>query len=130
MQIKQAFGMPGTLLGFDVLMPDGGHVVDASAQQLLAIVRSHAAEVYLSFTRQQAFLFGRGNQQLTPEVLRHLQWPSDFTVISSRNKLLALDQRPLLVDSNDPALDAQFSGLVEVLTGYDERLLYRVAGAS
>lgn len=130
MQIKQALGMPGTLLGFDVLMPDGGHVVDASAQQLLAIVRSHAAEVYLSFTRQQAFLFGRGNQQLTPEVLSHLQWPTDFTVISSRNKLLALDQRPLLVDSNDPALDAQFSGLVEVLTGYDERSLYRVAGAS
>ena len=94
MQIKQAFGMPGTLLGFDVLMPDGDHVVDASAQQLLAIVRSHAVEVYLSFTRQQAFVWPR-QSTVNAGGVEALQWPTDFTVISSRNKLLALDQRPL-----------------------------------
>ncbi|MEC7969608.1 MAG: NAD(+)/NADH kinase [Pseudomonadota bacterium] len=130
MQIKQAFGMPGTLLGVDVLMPDGSHLLDASAQQLLSVVRSNPTKVFLSFTRQQAFLFGRGNQQLTPQVLKCLQWPTDFIVISSRNKLLALEQRPLLVDCDDPTLDALYSGLVEVLTGYDERSLYRVASAS
>jgi len=46
--------------------------------------------------------------------------------VSSRHKLLGLEQRPLLVDSDDEVLDARLSGLVEVLTGYDERSLYRV----
>jgi predicted polyphosphate/ATP-dependent NAD kinase len=83
--------------------------------------------VILSFTRQQAFLLGRGNQQFSPAVLAKLCWPDDFTVVSSKQKLLALEQRPLLVDSDDAALDARLCGLVEVITGYDERSLYRVA---
>ena len=127
MQIKQALGMPATLLGFDVLLPDGNYVTDATADQLLPVVRTYTANVVLSFTRQQAFLLGRGNQQLNPEVLSHLHWPGDFIVVSSRSKLLALEQRPLLVDSDDAAFDAKCRGLVEVITGYDERLLYRVA---
>jgi predicted polyphosphate/ATP-dependent NAD kinase len=127
MQIKQALGMPATLLGFDVLLPDGNYVTDATADQLLPVVRTYTANVVLSFTRQQAFLLGRGNQQLSPEVLSHLHWPRDFIVVSSRSKLLALEQRPLLVDSDDAAFDAKCRGLVEVITGYDERLLYRVA---
>ena len=128
LEIKRGLGIPGTLLGFDVRLPDQSHVIDATAQQLLAVTQEGIAHVILSFTRQQAFLIGRGNQQLTPAVLLNLRWPHDFTVVSSRHKLLALEQRPLLVDSDDEALDAKLSGLVEVLTGYDERSLYRVAG--
>lgn len=130
MQIKQALAMPATLLGFDVRLPSGEHLTDATAEQLLTAVRAQSAHVVLSFTRQQAFLLGRGNQQLTPAVLSQLRWPEDFSVVSSRSKLLALQQRPLLVDSDDAALDAQCCGLVEVLTGYDERSLYRVASPS
>lgn len=130
LQIKQALAMPATLLGFDVRLPTGEHLTDASAEQLLTAVRAQSAHVVLSFTRQQAFLLGRGNQQLTPAVLSQLRWPEDFSVVSSRSKLLALQQRPLLVDSDDAALDAQCCGLVEVLTGYDERSLYRVASPS
>ena len=127
LEIKRGLGIPGTLLGFDVRLPDQSYVIDATAQQLLAVTQEGVAHVILSFTRQQAFLIGRGNQQLTPAVLCNLRWPHDFTVVSSRHKLLALEQRPLLVDSDDEALDAKLCGLVEVLTGYDERALYRVA---
>ena len=38
--------MPGTLLGVDVLMPDGSHLLDASAQQLLSVVRSNPTTVF------------------------------------------------------------------------------------
>jgi predicted polyphosphate/ATP-dependent NAD kinase len=127
MEIKRGLGIPATLLGVDVRLPDHSHITDATANQLLAVTQELSAHVVLSFTRQQAFLLGRGNQQLTPAVLANLRWPSDYTVVSSRQKLLALQQRPLLVDSDDPALDAKICGLVDVVTGYDERSLYRVA---
>ena len=126
LEIKRGLGISGTLLGFDVRLPDHSFIIDATAQQLLAVTQQGSAHVVLSFTRQQAFLLGRGNQQLTPAVLSNLRWPHDFTVVSSRHKLLGLEQRPLLVDSDDEVLDARLSGLVEVLTGYDERSLYRV----
>jgi predicted polyphosphate/ATP-dependent NAD kinase len=125
--IKRELGIPGTLLGVDVRLPDHSLVIDATAQQLLTVMQQGLAHVILSFTRQQAFLLGRGNQQLSPAVLAKLCWPDDFTVVSSKQKLLALEQRPLLVDSDDAALDARLCGLVEVITGYDERSLYRVA---
>ena len=127
MEIKRGLGIPATLLGVDVRLPDHSYITDATASQLLAVTQELSAHVVLSFTRQQAFLLGRGNQQLTPAVLAKLRWPDDYTVVSSRQKLLALQQRPLLVDSDDPALDAKICGLVDVVTGYDERSLYRVA---
>ena len=46
-------------------------------------------------------------------------------------KITGLGGRPLLVDTNDPELDQMLSGLREVLTGYDDHILYRVsAGAA
>ena len=125
--IKRELRIPGTLLGVDVRLPDHSLVIDATAEQLLTVMQQGLAHVILSFTRQQAFLLGRGNQQLSPAVLAKLCWPDDFTVVSSKQKLLALEQRPLLIDSDDAALDASLCGLVEVITGYDERSLYRVA---
>jgi len=81
----------------------------------------------VSFTRHQGFLLGRGNQQLSAEVLHALSWKQDATVLGSRTKLATLDQRPMLVDTGDARLDQQLSGLVSVLTGYDDFLLYRVS---
>ncbi len=47
-------------------------------------------------------------------------------VIGTRSKLLTLRGRPLLVDTDDPTLDREFSGLTEIIAGYDDRLAYRV----
>jgi len=79
----------------------------------------------LSFTRRQGFLLGRGNQQLSPAFLRRLDRTA-FWVVATRSKLLSLDGRPLLIDTDDPKLDRKFSGLVEVSAGYEDRLWYRV----
>ena len=60
-------------------------------------------------------------------MLHALSWERDVTVVGSRTKMATLEQRPLLVDTGDATLDQQLSGLVSVLTGYDDFLLYRVA---
>ena len=72
-------------------------------------------------------MLGRGNQQLSPEVMQGLNWKQDVTVLGSRSKLDTLAQRPMLVDTGDASLDATLSGLVSVLAGYDDYLLYRVS---
>ena len=48
-------------------------------------------------------------------------------MVAAKSKITALEGRPLLVDTNDPELDKALSGYRQVLTGYDDHILYRVA---
>lgn len=125
--IKQALGLNGALLDCDVLLPSGEVMENATSADLLNLASQHTLHVLVSFTRHQGFLLGRGNQQLSAEVLHTLRWKEDVTILGSRTKLATLDQRPMLVDTGDAMLDQQLSGLVSVLTGYDDFLLYRVS---
>ncbi len=122
--VKEALGMPVTLRGFDVRTAEGTTMADARAADLHALEHPH---LIISFTRGQGFLFGRGNQQLDARMLERLRWPEDVMVIGTRTKLATLEGRPLLVDTGDSGLDRKFSGLVEVISGYEDSLLYRIA---
>jgi predicted polyphosphate/ATP-dependent NAD kinase len=77
----------------------------------------------------QGHIFGRGNQQLSAEVIREVGL-ANVVVVASQTKLLSLRGGPLLVDSGDPALDAQFSGYLQVVTDLGRRTVYKVAGAA
>lgn len=122
--IKQALGMEATLLGVDVFLAGKQICQDAQAQWLERL--DGESRLVISFTRGQGFLLGRGNQQLSPRFLGGLGKQA-LTVVGTRSKLLTLAGRPLLVDTDDPELDRALTGLIEVLAGYDDRLLYRVA---
>jgi predicted polyphosphate/ATP-dependent NAD kinase len=125
--IKQALGLSGTLLGVDVRLPNGQSLENATGDQLLSLAQDTDVLVVLSFTRHQGFLLGRGNQQLGADLLALLNWPRDVMVLGSRTKLATLEHRPLLVDTGSPGLDRQLCGLVSMLTGYEDYLLYRVS---
>jgi len=83
--------------------------------------------VVISFTRAQGFLFGRGNQQLSAQFLSQLSWPEDVRIVGTRTKLASLERRPLLLDTGDARVDDQLSGLVDIVCGFEDRLLYRLA---
>jgi len=122
-RIKELLGVEPTLLGFDVWR-DGRQIgSDVDASWLEANVVDPI--VVLSFTRNQGFLLGRGNQQLTPSLLRRVK-RSNLWIVGTRTKLKSLEGRPLLVDTDDPALDRELTGLIEIITGYEDRLWYRL----
>lgn len=125
--VKAGLAMKATLLGFDV-WADGEQIgTDVDAAWLagrLPATRSPLTLV-LSFTRHQGFLLGRGNQQLTPAVLRVIG-REQLWVLGTRTKLLTLAGRPLALDTDDPELDLAWSGLVEIITGYQDSLFYRI----
>lgn len=123
----QELGLEGSLLGVDLLYQHELIAKDISAQEILAAVNKHAGEIRIVITAigGQGHIIGRGNQQLTPEILRRVG-KQNILVIATQEKILALEGRPLLVDSNDPELDQLFSGYIPVITGYHETLLYPV----
>ena len=125
--IKAGLGMEATLLGIDVLegARQVGRDVDAAWIARFVAAADEPVTVILSFTRTQGFLLGRGNQQLTSGVLRRIG-REHLWVVGTRTKLLSLAGRPLLIDTDDPELDREWSGLVEIVTGYRDSLFYRL----
>ncbi len=80
----------------------------------------------------QGFVFGRGNQQISPSVIHEVirrQGRGAILIVATPAKLAALGTRPLLVDTGDAALDRELAGHVHVITGRGERAVARLAAA-
>jgi len=118
--IKDALGFEGSPLGVDVwrdgevLVRDGGEseILDALGEDNVIVVSPIGG---------QGFVFGRGNQQLSPAVIERCE----ITVVASRRKLD--DIGVLHVDTGDPELDEALRGWLKVRVGAFERRLLEVA---
>jgi predicted polyphosphate/ATP-dependent NAD kinase len=119
-------GQPKTLMGIDILANRVVVATDVTEAEILALIADRPARVIVAPIGGQGFILGRGNQQISPKVLRLLT-REDIIVISTPEKLHALRGDPLLVDSGDPGVDRALGGYVSVITGYRERIVYRVA---
>lgn len=124
--VMEQMGLDNTLLGVD-LVKDGELIAsDCTAQQLLELTEGHATQLVITLIGGQGHIIGRGNQQLSPTLLKRLG-KQNINVIATKTKLQALEGRPLIVDSGDPQVNKLLSGVIKVTTGYHDSVLYRVA---
>ncbi len=126
--IMAALHLPDTLLGVDVVRDGELLAADADEATLLAQLDAApgAATIVVTVIGGQGYVFGRGNQQFSPEVIRRVGL-DNILIVAAKSKITALGGRPLLVDTNDPELDRALCGYRAILTGYDDRILYRLA---
>ncbi len=126
--ITDALGLPKTLIGVDVVLDRKLIAGDANEAKLLALLQGHDGCVKIIVTPigGQGYIFGRGNQQISPEIIRRVG-RDNIIVVSTPGKLHALGHRPLLVDTGDPEVDEMLSGYMTVVTGYNERAVRKVA---
>ncbi|KAA2261473.1 ATP-NAD kinase [Solihabitans fulvus] len=96
---------------------------DVSADRLLALVSATPARIAVTPIGGQGFLLGRGNQQLSPDVLRAVG-PDRVLVVATEAKVAALRGRPLLIDTGDDGVDREFQRYLRVVTGRRRTLLY------
>ena len=123
--VMAELGVDNTLLGVDVV--ENGQLIakDVTAAQLLQLVQGRPSKLIITLIGGQGHVFGRGNQQLSPEVIRAIG-RDNILLIASKTKLQQLDGRPLLADSGDVTLDKQLTGLINILTGYNDYVMYRL----
>lgn len=123
--VMAELGVDNTLLGVDVV--ENGQLIakDVTAAQLLQLVQGRPSKLIITLIGGQGHVFGRGNQQLSPEVVRAIG-RDNILLIASKTKLQQLDGRPLLADSGDATLDKQLTGLINILTGYNDYVMYRL----
>jgi len=111
-----------TLLGVDVLCNKQIVAKDANEKQILAAIEGKPAQVIVTPIGGQGFIFGRGNQQISPEVIRRVGL-DNITVVATEGKLRSL--KSLRVDTGDSSLDEAFRARgVKVVADY--KVEYRV----
>jgi NAD+ kinase len=117
--VKRELGFDGSPLGVDIWR-DGELLVEDGAESAILDALGEENVIVVSPIGGQGFVFGRGNQQLSPAVIER----SDVHVVASRRKL---DQTGVLrVDTGDDSLDESLRGWRKVRTGRFEHRLLKV----
>lgn len=103
--------------------------MDLNEEQLLNSieVESEKVKIIVSPIGGQVFIFGRGNQRISPRVIGKVV-RDNIIGIATENKLFSIGlDRPLLVDTGDSEVDNLLSGYIRIITGYNEEVVVKVA---
>ncbi len=124
--IADRLGVEKTLLGVDVVQDGQLIKQDVNEKQLLDVIKGKATKLIVTVIGGQGFVFGRGNQQISPKVIREIG-RGNIIIVATPEKLASLGGHPLRVDTGDSVLDEELKGYYKVHTGYGRRTLYKVA---
>ena len=124
-RVMSALGLPSTLLGVDPVL-DGALVgSDLGEHALLQLLEHREARIVVGVLGGHGTLFGRGNQQISAEVIRRVG-RDGIIVVATMDKLVGLEAGCLRVDTGDEAVDAMLAGHMRLHTGPDRSVVFRV----
>ena len=119
--IARKLGVEKTPLGVDAVY--NGRLVgrDLDERGLLELLERYPrAKIVVSPIGGQGFILGRGNQQISPQVIRRVG-PRNIIVVATRSKLQTF--KTLKVDTGDEELDRELSGYIRVIVGYNREVV-------
>ena len=123
--IMEEMGLENTLLGVDLIKDQTLVAQDLTAKQLLELTHDQSTKLVITLIGGQGHIFGRGNQQLSPLLIRAIG-KENIIVVATKTKLLALNGRPLICDTGDGELDDELTGYIKVTTGFNDHIMYAV----
>jgi predicted polyphosphate/ATP-dependent NAD kinase len=135
--VMTELGLEHTLLGVDLVKEEELIAKDVTEAALFSFIETQLnahknVKLVITLIGGQGHIFGRGNQQLSPRVIKAVISQSggkdNIIIISTKTKLLALNQKPLICDTGDSELNNALSGFMSVTTGYNDKVLYAVSG--
>jgi predicted polyphosphate/ATP-dependent NAD kinase len=114
-KIAEELHIESSLLGVDIVK-DGVIVArDVGERDILSHLNGEKARLIVSPIGRQGFIFGRGNQQISPEVIRRVG-VHNIIIASSPYKLAHTPY--LFVDTGDESMDKALQGWRSVVTGF------------
>jgi predicted polyphosphate/ATP-dependent NAD kinase len=124
--VLERLGLDGTLLGVDLIHGRRLLGKDLSEKQLLEHIKGKArVKIIVTPIGGQGYLFGRGNQQISAEVLKQVG-SKNILVAATAEKINSLLGRPFQVDTGERDIDQMLSRYIKVVSGYRERIVYKI----
>lgn len=125
--IMEKLKAPNTLLGVDILKNKKLVAADVNEKGILEKIKDKRAKIVVTVIGGQGYIFGRGNQQLSADVIKKVG-RKNIKIVATKNKLASLRGRPLLADTGDDKVNAKLAGYMRVTTSYNEDIMYKVKG--
>lgn len=129
-EIMNQLSLPNTLLGIDIVLNEELIASDVDERSILEIINDHSVKIIVTVIGGQGHVFGRGNQQLSGKiislVINQSGGQSNIIIIATNEKLRSLGTRPMIADTGSNDLDKQLAGLYSVVTGYQQKTLYKL----
>ena len=113
-----------SLLGVDAIYNKSLVGEDLNENGIIELLdKYHKWKIIVSPIGGQGFVFGRGNKQFTPKILKRLG-KKNIVIISTEEKIKSL--KCLRVDTDDEEVDKMLGGLTKVVIGYKEELICKI----
>ncbi len=124
-EVAELLGIKKTILGIDVYC-NGKTILDVDEERILNEVKDWKHTwIVLSPIGRQGILLGRGNQQLSPKVLKRVE-KDHIIIAATKTKLQSIDGDILRIDTGDSSINEMLKGYARVVTDYREWRLMRV----
>ncbi len=118
-RIAELLGVEKTVLGVDIYK-NGEVILDANEQMILSEVEDwQNTWIILSPIGRQGILFGRGNQQISPAIIKRVG-KQRIIVVATKGKLQGIAGGILRVDIGDVEATRIIEGYIKVVTDYRE----------
>jgi predicted polyphosphate/ATP-dependent NAD kinase len=124
-RIAELLGVEKTVLGVDIYKK-GKVILDVDERRIFEEVEDwQNTWIILSPIGHQGILLGRGNQQISPEIIKRVG-KQHIIVAATKSKLQSIEGNVLRVDTGDAEVDNMLKGYIKVVTDYREWRLMQV----
>jgi predicted polyphosphate/ATP-dependent NAD kinase len=118
-RVAELLGIEKTVLGVDIYK-DGRVILDVGEEKILKEVNNwQSTWIVVSPIGHQGIILGRGNQQISPEIIKRVG-KQRILVVATKSKLQNMEGKVLRVDTGDTEADRMLRGYIRVVTDYRE----------
>lgn len=125
-RLKEMLQVHGTVRGVDVVRNGKILLRDVSEEELWNCVNTYdQVKILVTCIGGNGFLFGRGNQQISPQVIRKVG-KEQIEILATKEKLAALGGEPMHVDTGDTDIDEYLKGYYKITFWDSDSAIYKV----